>query len=408
MGVGADVEVLGPAAEQQVAHAAPHQVGEEPVVLQPVHDLQRVGVDVLAGHVVLGAGQDAWRHLVRRIVLEKRHYTRVGSATSGRPRLPRLGARPVRRAHDRHPRLLRLGAPGGPRAPVLRVDAAHRRLPGGRLPLHLRARAGPGRGGDAPPGRRRRRRPPRRAAPAGWRSSATRSSFRLWMFASGRFRAPRRPAAGGHPQLHRRVAPARRRARPPLAASRRTARWPRCALAAAIAAVTPLTWDSALAQRLPGRPRRILRRPAPGLVLPARSRGRASPRWARRRACSSPPGGRAAARRGCSPPWACSARPLIPLALVGRPHARRRSTRATTSGTRARRTSRSRPASCSSPWPPRSCFDKLPGQGPIRQLGRTSLLVYWVHLEIVYGDYVARCGAGQRSPSPRPRRRCWP
>ncbi len=33
-------------------------------------------------------------------------------------------------------------------------------------------------------------------------------------------------------------------------------------------------------------------------------------------------------------------------------------------------------------------FDKLPGQGPIRQLGRTSLLVYWVHLEIIYGDHV--------------------
>lgn len=33
-------------------------------------------------------------------------------------------------------------------------------------------------------------------------------------------------------------------------------------------------------------------------------------------------------------------------------------------------------------------LDRLPGQGPIRQLGRTSLLVYWVHLEIVYGDHV--------------------
>ncbi len=33
-------------------------------------------------------------------------------------------------------------------------------------------------------------------------------------------------------------------------------------------------------------------------------------------------------------------------------------------------------------------LDRLPGQGPVRQLGRTSLVVYWVHLEIVYGDYV--------------------
>jgi uncharacterized membrane protein len=33
-------------------------------------------------------------------------------------------------------------------------------------------------------------------------------------------------------------------------------------------------------------------------------------------------------------------------------------------------------------------FDRLPGQGWIRQLGRTSLLVYWVHLEVIYGDHV--------------------
>jgi uncharacterized membrane protein len=33
-------------------------------------------------------------------------------------------------------------------------------------------------------------------------------------------------------------------------------------------------------------------------------------------------------------------------------------------------------------------FDRLPGQGPIRQLGRTSLLVYWVHLEVIYGDHL--------------------
>jgi uncharacterized membrane protein len=32
--------------------------------------------------------------------------------------------------------------------------------------------------------------------------------------------------------------------------------------------------------------------------------------------------------------------------------------------------------------------DRLPGQGPIRQVGRTSLLVYWLHLEVIYGDHV--------------------
>ena len=42
-------------------------------------------------------------------------------------------------------------------------------------------------------------------------------------------------------------------------------------------------------------------------------------------------------------------------------------------------------------------FDRLPGQGPIRQLGRTSLLVYWVHLEIIYGDHVLPGARGNLS-----------
>jgi uncharacterized membrane protein len=33
-------------------------------------------------------------------------------------------------------------------------------------------------------------------------------------------------------------------------------------------------------------------------------------------------------------------------------------------------------------------LDRLPLQGPIRQLGRTSLLVYWAHLEVIYGDHI--------------------
>lgn len=32
--------------------------------------------------------------------------------------------------------------------------------------------------------------------------------------------------------------------------------------------------------------------------------------------------------------------------------------------------------------------DEIPGPSPLRQLGRTSLLVYWVHLEIIYGMFV--------------------
>ena len=34
-------------------------------------------------------------------------------------------------------------------------------------------------------------------------------------------------------------------------------------------------------------------------------------------------------------------------------------------------------------------LDRLPGPSALRQIGQTSLLVYWVHLEIVYGKWIA-------------------
>jgi hypothetical protein len=40
-------------------------------------------------------------------------------------------------------------------------------------------------------------------------------------------------------------------------------------------------------------------------------------------------------------------------------------------------------------------FDKVPGPSALRQLGRTSLLVYWVHLEIVYGKWVVPAARGR-------------
>jgi uncharacterized membrane protein len=35
-------------------------------------------------------------------------------------------------------------------------------------------------------------------------------------------------------------------------------------------------------------------------------------------------------------------------------------------------------------------MDRIPGWSPLRQLGRTSLLVYWLHIEVVYGSVIAR------------------
>ena len=67
VGVGAHVEILGPPAQEQVAHAPSHQVGLEAVVVQPVEYLQGLGIDVLAADVVLVPGYDAglWRVVIQ-------------------------------------------------------------------------------------------------------------------------------------------------------------------------------------------------------------------------------------------------------------------------------------------------------------------------------------------------------
>src|SRR5690606_5002151 len=53
--VGGDVEILGAAAHQQVAHRATYQVGAVTGLAQSVKHTQCVGADVLAGDVVLVA-----------------------------------------------------------------------------------------------------------------------------------------------------------------------------------------------------------------------------------------------------------------------------------------------------------------------------------------------------------------
>jgi hypothetical protein len=50
-GAGDDVEVLRLEAEQEVAHAAAHQVRGVPGVLQPPDDVGRVGIDSIQGDV---------------------------------------------------------------------------------------------------------------------------------------------------------------------------------------------------------------------------------------------------------------------------------------------------------------------------------------------------------------------
>jgi hypothetical protein len=64
VGGGPDVEVLRPAAQQQVADAPAHEVRRVIELCEAVEHLERVGVDVRAGNGVVGPGQDEGiRHL---------------------------------------------------------------------------------------------------------------------------------------------------------------------------------------------------------------------------------------------------------------------------------------------------------------------------------------------------------
>ena len=54
--VGADVEILGRAAKQQVADSAAHQIGGKTLAHQTVYDLERIGMDVLAGNRMFRSG----------------------------------------------------------------------------------------------------------------------------------------------------------------------------------------------------------------------------------------------------------------------------------------------------------------------------------------------------------------
>src|SRR5512135_1350741 len=59
MGVRGQIEILGGLAEEQIADASAHQVGNKSMVVKPVKNLQRFGVDIFSRDRVLRAGNDA-------------------------------------------------------------------------------------------------------------------------------------------------------------------------------------------------------------------------------------------------------------------------------------------------------------------------------------------------------------
>ena len=217
-------------------------------------------------------------------------------------------------------------------------------------------------------------------------------AFRLWMFASGRFRAPIDLL---RVDILNCIGVAL------LLAGTIALPWPRrgvrlaaaLALAAVVAAVAPLTWDSALADALPyglagyvdGRHPGSFFPPIPwagfaalgaaaGVVLSAwRARG-----WEPRLFAALGLIGAAAIPLGL---WADRTLPAV-YARYDFWH-----TSPAYFAVKAGVVCLTMAAAF--------LLDKLPAQGWIRQIGRTSLLIYWVHLEIVYGDYVAPGARGR-------------
>ena len=275
-------------------------------------------------------------------MLEKRHYTRVGSATSGRLGYLDWGRGLcvvlmiathglygwVRPEDQGHPffRWMRLIG-GFPGAVFLFISG---------LVLALAAE-----------GMHRRGEPPRAVLRAGLARGLEILGyafvFRLWMFASGRFRAPWDllrvdilNCIGAALLLVGGLALPWPRRGARIAAALAIAVGDRRAGASHLGLGAGARLPAGLAGYVDGRQPGSFFPPVPvgGLRGARRGRRRRARGLARTRAAAVRRHG--PARRGPDPAGA-----------VGRPRARPRSTRATTSGTRARRTSRSRPASCS-------------------------------------------------------------
>ena len=117
--VGADVEVLRPAAEQQVADAAADEVGDVVVLVEPVENLQRVRIDLFAGDRVLGARHDHRNGHRERIVTKRARPTAARHRDAA---MPCIAVSRRLRAPDRD--CMRVCA----RAPARRRGAAGRSL----------------------------------------------------------------------------------------------------------------------------------------------------------------------------------------------------------------------------------------------------------------------------------------
>ncbi len=73
MSRGADIEILGLSAQENIPDPSSHQISDVPVIVQPVKDLEGIGVDVLSGDVVVRPADYDRAKCGRRISSEVRH-----------------------------------------------------------------------------------------------------------------------------------------------------------------------------------------------------------------------------------------------------------------------------------------------------------------------------------------------
>ena len=173
MRVGADVEILRPALQQQIADAAADQIGRVIELLQPIQDLEGVGIDVAPGNGVFRSRNDhrlahqtaivpraTIRPMVRLIAFAQRCVLTLALLTgcSGSRRRAGAARRACQGPHALQPAAVRRG---------------HRRRHAGAPPArhrrHGRHRARP-RASRALPGARRSVGSERRARGAGLRA----------------------------------------------------------------------------------------------------------------------------------------------------------------------------------------------------------------------------------------------
>ena len=58
VGIRGRIKIFGSLPQEKIPDAPSHQVGQKPVVMEPIKDPEDIGIDVLSGDGVLGPGKN--------------------------------------------------------------------------------------------------------------------------------------------------------------------------------------------------------------------------------------------------------------------------------------------------------------------------------------------------------------